>query len=193
MFVLPSASLIARHAYEAVGGYDERLSGYEDDDLFVRLLDRGYTNLFIDEPLSLWRIYAFSTSYSPRMARSRMIFARKALELFGNRADGHGGTLAASAIAPRFTKSLFGEYARAARRRDAVAMNASLDDLTAVLAPHLPGLARTATRLLATAFRFHALGRLATGGRFGIARRIFRLPVDHRAAALQAEADKPRG
>lgn len=193
MFVLPSASLIARHAFEAVGGYDERLSGYEDDDLFVRLLDHGFDNVFIDEPLSLWRIYAFSTSYSPRMARSRMIFARKALDLFGDRPDGHGGTLAASAIAPRFAKSLFGEYARAARRNDADAMTASLDDLTTVLAPRLPLLTRTATWLLATAFRFHPFGRLATAGRFGIARRIFRLPVDHRAAALQAQADKARG
>lgn len=193
MFVLPSASLIARHAFEAVGGYDERLSGYEDDDLFVRLLDHGFDNVFIDEALSLWRIYAFSTSYSPRMARSRMIFARKAFESFGNRLDGRGRTLAKSAIAPRFTKALFGEYARAGRRRDGVAMDTALDDLKRLMAPNLAAMPALATRAAVALFRFHPLGRLATQGRFGIARRLFRLPIDHRAAALQAQADKARG
>ncbi len=42
MFILPSASLISRKAFEAVGGFDERLSGYEDDDLFLRLFRAGY-------------------------------------------------------------------------------------------------------------------------------------------------------
>ena len=32
MFVLPSASLICREAFEAAGGFDERLCGYEDDE-----------------------------------------------------------------------------------------------------------------------------------------------------------------
>ena len=82
MFVLPSASLIAREAFEAVGGFDERLSGYEDDDLFLRLFRAGYANEFIDRPLSQWRIYAASTSYSPRMGRSRLVFMRKLLEDF---------------------------------------------------------------------------------------------------------------
>ena len=41
MFILPSASLIARKAFEAVGGFDENLMGYEDDDLFLRLFGLG--------------------------------------------------------------------------------------------------------------------------------------------------------
>ena len=40
MFVLPSASMIARKAFDAVGGFDERLSGYEDDDLFLATVSR---------------------------------------------------------------------------------------------------------------------------------------------------------
>ena len=35
MFILPSASLILREAFLSVGGFDERLCGYEDDDLFL--------------------------------------------------------------------------------------------------------------------------------------------------------------
>ena len=193
MFVLPSASLIARHAFEAVGGYDLRLSGYEDDDIFVRLIDHGFDNVFIDESLSLWRIYAFSTSYSPRMVQSRMIFARKVFESFGERSDGRGRTLARSAIAPRFAKALFGEYARAGRRRDGVAMDAALDDLKNLVAPKLSAMPAFATRAAVALLRCHSLGRLATKGRFGIARRLLRLPLDHRAAALQAQADKARG
>ena len=79
MFVLPSASLISRKAFQAVGGFDESLSGYEDDDLFLRLFRAGYDNAFIDSALSRWRIYPTSTSYSPRMVASRMTFARKLL------------------------------------------------------------------------------------------------------------------
>jgi glycosyltransferase involved in cell wall biosynthesis len=57
MYVLPSASLISRKAFAAVGGFDERLRGYEDDDLFLRLFRAGYDNAFVDEALSQWRIF----------------------------------------------------------------------------------------------------------------------------------------
>ena len=49
MFVLPSASLISRRAFRQVGGFDERLSGYEDDDLFLRLFQAGFHNVFLAE------------------------------------------------------------------------------------------------------------------------------------------------
>src|ERR1700719_3001648 len=51
MHVLPGASLISRDAFDAVGGFDERFSGYEDDDLFLRMVPACYDNVFIDEPL----------------------------------------------------------------------------------------------------------------------------------------------
>ena len=57
MHVLPSAVLIAREAFEAVGGIDERLSGYEDDDLFLRIFGAGYDNVYLNERLSKWRIH----------------------------------------------------------------------------------------------------------------------------------------
>src|SRR5581483_792425 len=34
MFVQPSTCLLSREAFEAVGGFDEQLRGYEDDDLY---------------------------------------------------------------------------------------------------------------------------------------------------------------
>jgi glycosyltransferase involved in cell wall biosynthesis len=82
MFVQPSATLISRKAFESVGGFDEQLCGYEDDDLFLRMFCAGYDNFYLDMPLLKWRIYPGSTSYTPRMMRSRAIYTRKLLEMF---------------------------------------------------------------------------------------------------------------
>jgi glycosyltransferase involved in cell wall biosynthesis len=60
MFVLPSASLIARDAILRVGGFDERLCGYEDDDLFLRLLRAGYDNAYVSASLTRWRVHSGS-------------------------------------------------------------------------------------------------------------------------------------
>jgi glycosyltransferase involved in cell wall biosynthesis len=82
MFVLPSAALVSRAAFDDVGGFDERLCGYEDDDLFLRIFVAGYQNVYLNMPLSKWRIYSGSTSYSPRMAQSRAVYVRKLLQMF---------------------------------------------------------------------------------------------------------------
>src|SRR5271166_3311083 len=82
MYILPSAALISRKALAAVDGFDERLCGYEDDDLFLRIFLAGYDNIYVDTSLSKWRIYPGSTSYSPRMTRSRAIYTRKLLHMF---------------------------------------------------------------------------------------------------------------
>jgi glycosyltransferase involved in cell wall biosynthesis len=114
MFILPSASLVSRKAFLSVGGFDERLCGYEDDDLFLRMFLRGYDNVFIDKPLSKWRIYATSTSYSPRMARSRMIYARKLFEEFTDRPE-MGEYFARDCTAPRFYRQIINQYLQAVR------------------------------------------------------------------------------
>jgi glycosyltransferase involved in cell wall biosynthesis len=128
MFVVPSASLIARSAFDAVGGFDERLSGYEDDDLFLRLFQAGYDNLYVDEPLSQWRIYPASTSYSPHMARSRMIYARKLLDAFPDD-PARDRYYRRDMIAPRFQKLLAEECRRAMRDGDEALIRATRADL----------------------------------------------------------------
>jgi glycosyltransferase involved in cell wall biosynthesis len=77
MFVLPSAALISRKAFQAVGGFDGQFSGYEDDDLFLRLHLAGFTNHFVDRPVTVWCIHNESTTYSMRMVRSRYRYYRK--------------------------------------------------------------------------------------------------------------------
>lgn len=56
MFVLPGATLISKDAFDAVGGFDERLTGYEDDDLFIRIFCAGYIGVYVNRVLTAWRI-----------------------------------------------------------------------------------------------------------------------------------------
>lgn len=82
LFVLPSASIISRAAYEAVGGFDPQFTGYEDDDLFLRIFRKGYTNHFLDKSVTVWCIHGESTSYSIKMSRSRFKYFKKLLVEF---------------------------------------------------------------------------------------------------------------
>jgi glycosyltransferase involved in cell wall biosynthesis len=124
MYILPSASLISRKAFEAVGGFDERLCGYEDDDFFLRLFRAGYRSEYIKDSLSQWRIYATSTSHRPCMAKSRMIYARKLLD-WGRRY-----------IAPRFLRCAVLNFAASLEHRDAELFRLSLAHI-GDLWPHL--------------------------------------------------------
>lgn len=82
MHILPSASIISRKAFDAVGGFDPQFMGYEDDDLFLRIFRAGYTNYFFPEPVTVWCINKNSTSYSIRMSRSRLRYVHKLCALF---------------------------------------------------------------------------------------------------------------
>ena len=82
MFIVPSATLISRTAFLAVGGFDPALRGYEDDDLFLRFFLAGYSNRFTPEAVTVWTINTTSTSFTESMARSRFIYFRKLLKTF---------------------------------------------------------------------------------------------------------------
>jgi len=136
MYVLPSASLISRQAFDDVGGFDERLSGYEDDDLFLRLFRAGYANVFLETPLSKWRIYFESSSYSFRMRRSCSIFTRK---LLANYADDPKRALFfhRDLLLPRFYRTAVLEYRDAVASGDAERMREAHDEL-AFLVDRIP-------------------------------------------------------
>jgi glycosyltransferase involved in cell wall biosynthesis len=136
MFILPSASLISRRAFEAVGGFDERLCGYEDDDLFLRIYRKGYHHVFLPIALSKWRIYDTSTSYTARMTRSRIFYAAKLLKEFP---DNPVANLffARDFIAPRFIRNTAYDYADAVRKEDRAKAELTLQAM-ALLVPHLP-------------------------------------------------------
>ena len=117
MYVLPSASVISRRAFLSIGGFDEQLMGYEDDDLFLRLFRRGHESVFIDEPLSQWRIHTSGSSYSWRMARSRMIYAKKLLTEFPDDRE-RERYFHRDMLAPRFFSQMLSDYRKALRRGD---------------------------------------------------------------------------
>ena len=135
MFVLPSASLIVRTAFDAIGGFDESLSGYEDDDLFLRLFRAGYDNVFVDQPTVKWRMHADGSSRSYRMAQSRMVYLRKLLAAFPDDRE-RGRFYRRDMLAPRFLPNVAQEYRRALELRDPSAIRAAAQHLATVARLH---------------------------------------------------------
>ncbi len=84
MYILPSASLIRKVAILEVGMFDERLSGYEDDDLFLRLFVKGWKQKYIADSLSQWRMHSNNSGRSPRGHQSRRIYAQKIIDEFSS-------------------------------------------------------------------------------------------------------------
>jgi GT2 family glycosyltransferase len=119
MFVLPSASIISRSAYLAVGGFDPQFTGYEDDDLFLRMFRAGYSNTFVDRPVTIWCINLESTSFSIRMSRSRFKYFKKLNTSFPSD-PGRRWFVLRDLLMPRFQKAFVGEAFQAICRPNTV-------------------------------------------------------------------------
>jgi len=128
MFILPGASLISREALLSVGGFDERLSGYEDDDLFLRLFRAGWDHRFVDQPLSKWRIFPHSSSGTIRMCLSRAIYAQKLLAMFPDDKR-MGRYYGRDLIVPRFLPTFAADLGKAAINRDVAGARAAIAGL----------------------------------------------------------------
>ncbi len=127
VYILPSASLISRKAFEAVGGFDPQFSGYEDDDLFLRLFRAGHTNYFVDKSLTVWCIHTSSTSYSALMLRSRFLYFKKLTASFPDDPV-RGLYFFRDCIAPRFGVHLIRGAIRAVKTR-----SENYDEINAML------------------------------------------------------------
>jgi glycosyltransferase involved in cell wall biosynthesis len=114
MIIQPSATLISRTAFEAVGGFDEQLSGYEDDDLFLRIFRASYDNVFVPFATSQWRIHASSSGASNRTDESLKYYIRKLLRTFADD-PWRGHYYTRNMIAPRFVTIWLSLFIRAAR------------------------------------------------------------------------------
>ncbi len=101
MFILPSATLISKEAFLLVGGFDDKLMGYEDDDLFLRFFLAGLSSTFIKNLVTVWCINSQSTSFSIYMLRSRFHFFKKVCENFPDEPY-RGKFYFADYIVPRF-------------------------------------------------------------------------------------------
>ncbi len=99
--VLPGTCLLARETFLATGGFDPQLSGYEDDDFFVRVFRMGPVR-FIETPLLQYRIYPESYRSSSRVDASRRNYFRKLVSAFRD-GDPPGRYWVRDRIAPRFS------------------------------------------------------------------------------------------
>jgi glycosyltransferase involved in cell wall biosynthesis len=53
--IVSHTALIRREAFDAAGGYDEAVDGYEDWDLYLRMLERGFEGVQVPEVTLRWR------------------------------------------------------------------------------------------------------------------------------------------
>lgn len=83
IFVMPGLMTIKKHAFERIGGFDENLSGYEDDDLFLRLFESSNV-FYLPIPTLRWRMYGGNYSFSHRMLTSRTYYWKKLLKSHTN-------------------------------------------------------------------------------------------------------------
>jgi hypothetical protein len=182
MHILPSASLILRRAFEVVGGFDERLSGYEDDDLFLRMYCAQWRNTYLPESLSFWRMNNSSASYSPRMPKSRMIYARKLLTQFPDDRQ-RQMYFARDYIAPKFFRLSAVDFSRAVIDRNRDDAMRALDDLAEIV-PYLHPRMRLLFRLAMPLLRSLFLARILVGV---ASRAVFR---HHRDIARSRHRDR---
>lgn len=170
MYILPSASMFTREAFSNVGGFDERLRGYEDDDLFVRMFAAGYGFAYLqDQSVAQWRVHGGATSRNLLLAESRLIYFRKLIATFPNdpAAGLHWTT---DVIAPRFFQQFVGDFMLGCRQRDVERLRQSWSALKEI-SKYRPRKTKRYMRLvrpLVTAslkrpnrLGFHILGRIA--------------------------------
>lgn len=116
IFVMPGLMTVRRSLLDQVGGFDEELSGYEDDDLFLRLYLAGPV-VYLPVSTLLWRMHEHNYSQTDRMIRSRVRYAEK---LLGSYTANGSDRRRTRAIALRF----YTEFLRqaACQYRDGVSM-----------------------------------------------------------------------
>ena len=96
--IVTATSLIRREAFEAVGGFDESLPGYEDWDLYLGALEHGWQGRRVPEVVLDYRRHE-----SSRLAGDRGDYRRRYRAIRAKRAAlyGRAGELArASSLAP---------------------------------------------------------------------------------------------
>jgi glycosyltransferase involved in cell wall biosynthesis len=76
IFVMPGVMTVRRELVRRVGGFDETLSGYEDDDLFLRLFLNGAVR-YLPESTLRWRQHDENYGQTSRMVPSRLRYWEK--------------------------------------------------------------------------------------------------------------------
>lgn len=73
----PVTTLVKRECFDAVGGFDESMrDGYEDWDLWLRFVERGWRGLRVREPLFVWRRHSDQTMVMHAVKNHRVLYGR---------------------------------------------------------------------------------------------------------------------
>lgn len=107
IMALPSASLMRRSALMQVRGFDRRLSGYEDDELYLRLYRRGYSIAVQPRVRIRYRTHTANASSSVAFLRSRLVYLQLLVDRFPL-TDTQPSI--AEAAAPRLLQSTVSDY-----------------------------------------------------------------------------------
>lgn len=85
--ILPSAVMIYKSVFLKAGGFDAQFRGYEDDDLFGRLILSGVDFHYVPKAVYVWCQHKGSTTWSSTMSRSRFLFYVKVRRQFVDVSD----------------------------------------------------------------------------------------------------------
>jgi len=103
LFMLPSASLIRTQAFTSAGGFDTQFRGYEDDDLFISMLDDGWAFAFEPRPVTNYRVHSGNTSRNTSFLKSREKFFCKYRDELATTTEGR--TAFTAALSDRMTRA----------------------------------------------------------------------------------------
>ncbi len=116
LMVLPSASMLRKDAFVEVGGFDERLAGYEDDDLFVRMFRADWKHTFVPKALTRFRIHTSgSSSTTLRFLESRLLYIDTLIDTIPD-SDRLNRYWVRDLVLPRFFVTTLDDYAREVSR-----------------------------------------------------------------------------
>lgn len=146
LFIVPTATMFRREVFQKSGGFDERLSGYEDDDLFLRMFPITRFE-FCPEPLAQWRLYPDSCSYSERMDRSRKIYIKNLIERLPDDPV-RQIRYVQDVLVPRFTRLYIDLYRQAKAKADQGRMAQMRNDLFESIGPLMTSKHRTRAWLM---------------------------------------------
>jgi glycosyltransferase involved in cell wall biosynthesis len=159
MYVIPTATIVSKKAFNHVGGFDETLSGYEDDDLFVRIFSKGYGNVFINKSTAQWRVHSASSSRSVVMSNSRIAYMKKQLRDYPDNYT--RGIKLQPIICSRFIIVIANEYWKALMFDDKNYAKLMRDDLLKIY-PYMNFALKIKCNLILFAFRYRSLTTILT-------------------------------